>query len=145
VTAKLFWPGVVVGWSLIAVGLVGIAGEGRDVPVGAFGRWIVGPALVHDLVVAPAVILIGVVVARLLRPPWRSIAAAALIVAGPVVLFAWPYVAGWGRSGANASVQPRDYGFGLAVLLAAVGATAVLLALIEVVRRARARPRSVTE
>ena len=144
-TSKLFWLGVVVGWALIAVGLVGIAGEGRDVPVTAFGRWVVGLALVHDLVVAPAVILIGVVLARLVPPPWRSIAGAALIIAGPVVLFAWPYVAGWGRSDANASIQPRDYPFGLAVLLAVIGAAAVLLALIEVVRRARARPRSVTE
>lgn len=138
-TPKVFWTAAAVGWALIAVGLVGIAHEGRDVPVAAFGRWVVGLALLHDLVLVPVVMAIGVALARLVRPPWRSIVGAALIVAGPTVLFAWPYVAGWGRARSNPSVQPRDYPQGLAVLLASIGAAATLLALMQVVRRARAR------
>lgn len=138
-SAKLFWPGVVAGWLLIGIGLVGIAGEGRDVPIDGFGRWVVGLALVHDLVLVPIVVAVGVGLARALQPPWRAIAGATLIVAGPIVLFAWPYVAGWGRSAANPSIQPRDYGSGVVTLLAAIGVAAAALVLAEVVRRARAR------
>lgn len=138
-TTRLFWPGVLAGWLLIGVGLVGIAGEGRDVPVVDFGRWVVGLALVHDLVLAPIVVVLGAGLARVLRPPWRAVVGAALIVAGPVVLFAWPYVAGWGRSVSNPSIQPRDYEGGLVTLLAVIGSTATVVALVEVVRRARSR------
>ena len=136
-TTRLFWPAVVVGWLFIGVGLVGIAGEGRDVPVDGFGRWVVGLALVHDLVLAPIVVAIGVGLGRVLGPPWRSIAGAALIVAGPVVLFAWPYVAGWGRSASNPSIQPRNYPGGLVTVLAVISVAAVLVAIAEVVRARR--------
>jgi hypothetical protein len=139
VTPKVFWPGVAVGWSLIAVGVIGVAGEGRDVPVAAFGRWVVGLALVHDLVVAPLVVVLGFGLARGLRAPWRAIVGATLIVTGPIVLFAWPYVEGWGRSSANPSIQPRDYGRGLAVLLASIAATGAAVAVGAAVGRARGR------
>src|SRR4051794_26822152 len=103
-TSKLFWPGVVIGWAIIGVGLVGVAGEGRDVPAVPFARWIIGLALVHDLVLVPFVLALGVLLRRTLAQPWRGLIGGALLVAGPILLFAWPYVEGWGRSRANSSI-----------------------------------------
>lgn len=137
-TAKLFWPSVVVGWLLIGVGIVGVAGEGRDVPVAAFARWVIGLVLVHDLVVVPLVLVVGALLRRAFPAPWRAAAAGALVVAGPVVLFAWPYVAGWGRSRSNPSIQPRDYGDGLVVLLAVIAVATVAVGVgVGVARRRR--------
>lgn len=137
-TPKAFWPAVAVGWSVALVGIVGILGEGRDVPVAAFVRWIVGAAVVHDLVLVPVVLAVGVALARFVGAPWRAEAGAALVVAGPVLLFAWPFVAGWGRSASNRSVQPRAYGAGLVTILAIVAIVTVAVGVIEKVRRGRA-------
>lgn len=136
-TPKLFWPAVIVGWGIIAVGIVGVLGEGRDVPPFQLASWIVGLALLHDLVLVPIVVAVGFGLGRLLPPPWRSVAGGALVVAGPVVLFAWPYVQRWGISSSNPSIQPRDYTHGLVVVLAVIAAASVLAAVTLVVQRAR--------
>ena len=135
---RSFWPAVAIGWASITVGVVGVLGEGRDVPVAAFGRWVLGLAVLHDVVVVPIVLAAGVVIARVLRPPWRAAVSAALVVAGPVVLFAWPFVAGWGRSASNPSIQPRSYGSGLVTVLAVV-AVVFVVAGLAAGRRARRR------
>lgn len=133
--SRLFWPAVAVGWAVMAVGVVGIAGEGRDVPPVAFARWTVGLVVVHDLLVAPAVILVASAVRRLVPPPWRSVLTGALVLGGVVLLFAWPYVQGWGTSSSNASIQPRDYERGLAIVLAVIAGAGVAAAGLVTVRR----------
>jgi hypothetical protein len=135
--SRWFWPAVVVGWSVMAVGAIGVAGEGRDVPPFAFARWIVGIALVHDLVLVPICLAVGVLLQRALRSPWRGIAGTTLLVAAVTVLFAWPYVMGWGRLRSNPSIHPREYGRGLTQLLATIALGAVVAAGVTVVRRAR--------
>lgn len=134
---KVFWLAVVIGWTVIGIGIVGVLGDGRDVPPVDFTKWLVGLALVHDLVVVPIVLAIGVGLSNVLGPPWRTITAGALIVAGPVLLFAWPYVQRWGVSASNPTIQPRDYTSGLVVVLAIISASSVLLAAITAVRRAQ--------
>lgn len=138
-TSKLFWPGVIVGWAIIGVGIAQLVGEGRDVPALAFTRWLVGLALVHDLVLVPVVLAAGAVLRRALQPPWRSTVGGALVVIGPVVLFAWPFVARWGRLRSNPSILPRDYGRGLLVIVAAIAVTSAAVGIVATSRRARAR------
>jgi hypothetical protein len=120
VRSRWFWPAVVVGWGLIAVGVVGVLGEGRDVPVSAFTRWVVGVGIAHDLLFVPLVALGAVVLAWLIPARFRPPVTMLLLLAGFVSLFAVPLVAGWGRRASNPSIQPRDYESGLVVVLVAV-------------------------
>lgn len=136
---RLFWPAASIGWTLMAVGFAGVAGESRDVPPLALGRWVVGLALLHDLAVAPLVLGAGALLHRLVRARWRWSVSATFVAAAPVVLFAWPFVAGWGRSRANPSIQPRDYGDGLVVVLAVLALAGAVAAAVDAVTSRRAR------
>lgn len=144
-TPRLFWPGVVIGWTLIALGAVGVAGEGRDVPPATFTRWVIGLAVVHDLVLVPLVMVVGWGLRRWTSGPLRSMVSMVLVVGGVTVLFAWPYVQGWGASRTNTTIQPRSYGTGLAVLLVAITGAAVLVALLGAVRRPGRSPDAAEE
>lgn len=80
----------------------------------------------HDLVVAPAVLVTG----RLLRGLGR-IWTGALVVTAILVLYALPYLLGFGRRATNPSALPLDYPVGLAGTVAVVWAVAALLALTQ--------------
>ena len=67
---KAFWPALVVGWAAITVGLLGVFQKthhfaGR-VPWKEVARWTIGLAVIHDLIIAPAVCLIGLAISRTL-------------------------------------------------------------------------------
>lgn len=113
-------PFVVAGWGLMVLGALSVIRSDGSVPAPAFGRWLVGLALVHDLVVAPVVFGVGYLLRRVVPPRARPGVVRALVATAIVVLFAWPLVAGWGRAPANPSIQPRDYGTGLAATVAIV-------------------------
>lgn len=113
-------PFVVIGWALMAVGAMAAVRSDGSVPPLAFARWLVGAALVHDLVLAPVVFSVGFLLRSALPPGIRPAVVLPAVAASIVVLFAWPLVAGWGRAPANASIQPRDYGAGLVWTLAVV-------------------------
>lgn len=126
-----FWVAVAVGWAIVAFAVRGLLGEpawaGNP---GGFARVFLGGAILHDLVFVPAVGLVGVVVARLVPGRVRAPVQAGLIASGVVVAFAWPYVRGYGSTGANPSVLPLDYGTNLAIVLGLIWtAVAVALAL----------------
>lgn len=126
---RLFWLGVVAGWALIAVGVWGLVSDGaRTRPQEALG-FVLGAALVHDLVLAPAVVVAGWALSRVVRGRARGPVQAGVVVSSMVVLFSVPFVRGWGRVATNPSILPRDYGAGLAVVLGAVW-VAVALTLV---------------
>jgi hypothetical protein len=126
---RLAWAGVAAGWAVMVVGVVGLLADGdRTRPANA-ARFVLGAALVHDLLLAPLVVAIGLAVNRLAPRRWRPVAQGALIVSGVAVLFSWPFVRGYGRVSANPSILPGDYGAGLATVLAAVWVVAALLVL----------------
>jgi hypothetical protein len=136
----------VVGWGCIAVGVVGVLGEGRDVPPGAFARWVVGIGVAHDLLFVPVVAAAGVVLAWAVPAHVRPTVTSLLLITGFVALFAAPLVAGWGRAASNPSIQPRDYTSGLAAVLGVVAVIVVgsraAAALTTTVRRRGRRARS---
>jgi hypothetical protein len=139
---RWFWPSVVVGWGLIAVGVVGVLGEGRDVPVDSFARWVVGVGVAHDLLFVPVVAVAGVVLAWAVPARIRPAVTSLLLISGFVALFAAPLVAGWGRAASNPSIQPRDYASGLAAVLGVVavivvGSSAVAAVTANARRRGR--------
>lgn len=132
------WPvvaGVLIGSIFGVIGTRSLLGAARDTHPLDAARWIVGLALVHDLVLAPFVLVIGVAVRRLVPAAWRSLVGSGLLVTGVVTLVAWPLVRGYGRLPSNPSIQPRDYGAGLGMTLALVWT--VVLALGLRVRRQR--------
>ena len=135
--ALLFWPAALLGAAVVAYGLLRWAPwDSRSIDLGTYVRWTIGLAVVHDLVFAPIVGLVGYGIARLVPPTYKATVQGAAIVAGTVVLFSIPFVRGWGRN-ANTSALPRNYAEGLTIILVLIGIVTVGL-LLRDHRRAKA-------
>jgi hypothetical protein len=128
---------VAAGVVLIGVGLRGSALAPDTAPVRVAVLLVVA-ALLHDLVLAPVAVAAGAVV-RHVPGRAREVLQAVGIVGASVVLVAVPVLVGAGRRADNASVLPRDYGRGLALVLLAVVVTAVLAGVVSAVRERRRR------
>ncbi len=130
-----FWISQALGWGVIGFGLFGIVSNSLDTRPAELARFVVGGALLHDLLVAPVVVLLGVVVARTVPGRFRGIVQAALVVSGVVALFSYPLVRAYGLAAKNPTSLPHNYALNLTVVLAVVwaGAAAALY------RRSRAR------
>lgn len=112
--------GLVLGLPIVAYGLRGALVDADDTHPTELARWIVGAALVNDLVVVPAAIVVAWV-ARRATPSWAwPPVRTGLTVTGVLSLVAWPFVRGYGRDPTTPSLLARDYGAGLAVALAVV-------------------------
>lgn len=83
-------------------------------------RWVVGLAVVHDVVLVPIVLAVGVGLRRVVPatawPPVR----AGLLTTAVLGVVAWPFVRGYGRSSTIPSLFPRNYAAGLLAALAVV-------------------------
>ena len=84
--------------------------------------WLVGGVVVHDALLAPVVIALGVVVSRVVPAGARAAAVAGLVVLGTLTLLAVPFLGGFGRDNApdNTTLLDRDYTAGYLVLVVAV-------------------------
>jgi len=138
---RLFWVTTVVGWTIIAGAIVGAVSDHRDAQPLQLVRWVIGGALVHDLLWLPLVALAGVVLSRVARgrPP-RAIAWA-LATSAVLVVVAWPFVRGYGRQRGNPSLLPRDYAAGLAAYVAVIWIVALGIVAMGALRRSAARSR----
>ena len=117
---RLFWISAAAGWVVIAYGLRGIFQHSLDTRPAQLARFVVGGALLHDLVVAPLVIVAGVAVARAVRGRNRPVVQAALVVTAIVALFSYPLVRAYGLATNNPTSLPHDYARNLLVVLTAV-------------------------
>jgi hypothetical protein len=117
-----FWVGLVVGGAVMAVGVRGVLDQAAGTDPGALLVWVVGADLVHDLVLAPVAILVGWLVGRRVRGPWRAPVQAALVASGIVLLVGWPLLRGYGRDTRpdNPTVAPLDYSTAVLTVLAVV-------------------------
>jgi hypothetical protein len=137
--------GLVLGLPLVAYGGRGVLVDGARTHPAELARWVVGAALVNDLVLVPLVLAGGWAARRFtparLWPPVR----AGLVTTAVLTLVAWPFVRGYGQDPANPSLLPRDYGAGLAaatgVVWVAVAAWALVAALSDRARRSARSPR----
>jgi hypothetical protein len=100
------------------------------------GMFLIGLALGHDLLLAPATIGIAAGLRRAFPHGVRGILSGALFVTAVVVAFSLPLVTGWGAQPDNPSFLPRDYASGVAIVLAAVWGVAAALMIHRVRRRA---------
>lgn len=125
-----FWISAGVGWAVIGWGVYGIFSNSLDTRPANLAKFVVGGALLHDLLIAPVVILAGVLVARAVPARARVPVQAALVVSGIVALFAWPLVRAYGLAANNPTSLPHNYGLNLLIVLGvvwAVAAAAILL------------------
>ncbi len=83
----------------------------------------------HDLLLAPLAIAIGLVVAWAAPSAARPYVQAGLIISGVVVLVAAPFVLGFGRTPDEPSALPLNYARGLLVVLVVVWAVVGVVAL----------------
>lgn len=104
--------------------------------------WLVAGVVLHDLVLAPLVIMLVVVASRLLPDAWRAPAAAALVVLGSVTLLAIPVLGRFGARADNPTLLDRNYWAGWLLI---AGLTLVATAVTILVRTRRARTGRVTD
>ena len=101
---------------------------------GNFGQWksaaiwFVGGVVLHDFVLTPVVLVVGLVLSRLVPAPYRGFVQAALYISGAVTLASILLVLGPGRDPNIASQQPLPYGRNLLLTLGAVWLVAAVLA-----------------
>jgi hypothetical protein len=131
----LFWAALVAGWAIMAFGIVGVLTNTRDTRPVEWARWFLGAAVAHDGLLAPAVLVAGWAVGRLLPGPVRAPVQGGLIVMGVVALFAFPLVRGYGVRPDNPTVVFRNYTPPLLVVLATVSILTVALAILAWRRR----------
>jgi hypothetical protein len=115
-----FWITAAAGWVVIAVGLRGIVQHRIDTRPGELARFVIGGALVHDLVLAPLVLVAGLAVARLVPGRLRAPVQVGAVISAIVALFAYPVVRAFGLASGNPTSLPHDYATNLVVVLVAV-------------------------
>lgn len=132
-----FWISAAAGWAIIGYGLRGLFHHHLDTRPTNLATFVVGGALLHDLVWVPLLLVVGVAIARAVPGPVRDIVQAALIVSGSLVLFAYPMVRDYASVLHNPSSLPHNYTANLAIVLAVVWITAGIAMALRVRRRRR--------
>jgi len=127
----LFWISAAIGWAVIAWGLRGIFQHSLDTRPANLARFVVGGALLHDLIIAPLLIGAGVLLARAVPGRARAVVQGALAISGIVALFSYPLVRGFGLAANNPTSLPHNYAAGLLVVLGIVWAVAAAIAVVR--------------
>lgn len=128
--------GLAVGGAVFAFGLYGLLHNAAQTVPGNVVKWIAGSLILHDAILAPAALVAGLVLARLLPAAIRAGMQATLAVCAVVVVMSVPVLRAAGRRPDNPSLLPHDYARNVAIVIAVilVGGT-----LLTAVRAARAR------
>jgi len=95
------------------------------------GLWLAAGVLLHDAVLAPLVLGLGVVGARWLPARLRTPLAFGLVVLGSVTLVAVPVLGRFGAKPDNPTLLDRDYTTGWLVVAGLTLAAVVVLALAD--------------
>jgi hypothetical protein len=117
-----FWIAAALGIGIMAFGGRGILTHARGTHPPAFAAWLVGADVVHDLLLAPAVLLVGALLARTVPHRWWPPVRAGAMATAVVLAVAWAPLRGYGRATAvgNETVQPLDYSTAVLTVLAVV-------------------------
>ena len=106
----------------------------------SMGTWLAGGVILHDAVIAPVTVLLGVVAARLLPGRTRSVAAIAFLVWATLTVAFINVLSGQGGKPDNDTVLHRPYGLSWIVLTLVIAAIAAAVAYRR--RPTAAQPRS---
>lgn len=91
------------------------------------GLFLVAALLLNDLLLAPLFIGVGLIIGRVVPPPYRAVVQGALIVTAAVTFIAVPFLLGFGRQPDLPSALPRNYLGGYAIVLGAIWAVATVV------------------
>ena len=97
--------------------------------------WLAGGVVLHDFVLVPLTLLLGVVLIRLLPANLRAPVVGGLVVLGTVTLMAVPVLGGWGANADNPTILDRNYSVGWLV----VAGVTMLVVVVTIVLRAGGR------
>jgi hypothetical protein len=124
---RWFWLGLVAGYPLIAIGVWGIFHDAAVTSPLNFALWFVGGNLVHDVLLAPAVVVISFALRLVVSPRHLGRVQWGLALTGLVVLFGLIPLLRLGKSPLEPTVQPLDYVAGLVIVLAAIWVSTLLI------------------
>ena len=124
---RWFWLGLAAGTPLMAIGVWGILRDAAVTSPFNFALWFIGGNLVHDFLLAPLVFLAGYALQRRVLGRHLGRVQCGLVLSGVVLLFALIPLLGLGKSRLEPTVQPLNYALGIAVTLAVVWASALLV------------------
>lgn len=120
-TPRTFWLGLLPGVALMGWGVRLYLDATPDLARRLdLAGWLVGADLVHDLLVAPVVVAVGVLVTRYVRARWLGPVQAALIASGSVVLVGLLPLLDTAAVANNATIQPLDYAPSIAAVVVAI-------------------------
>jgi hypothetical protein len=146
--------GLLVGVPMMLVGAIGIWRHTDATPVGNYLKFFIGGDLIHDFVVAPLGVAVGILVLRRVPPVVRAPLRGALFTSAVVIAVAWPGIRHYGRTRTpdNPTVQPLNYTTAALTVVGVVFAIASVWLVISLVRthrtqrslRSAARPRQRT-
>jgi hypothetical protein len=132
-----FWLGALVGGGIVAFAMSGLL-ENEPRGAASAARWLVGGAIVADLIVIPIAGALGLLTHRWVAPRAWPAVRFGLLTTAVLVGFALPLVLDQGGTPGNPTVRPRNYEVGLAV---AIGATWAIVAAVLAIRWASERRR----
>jgi hypothetical protein len=128
------------GAALIGVGGAGLLRDAADTDPVGWLVWVAGAALLHDLVLVPAVLGVALLTGRL-PAAYRRPLRVSLVLAASVSAVALPMVLGLGNRAGDPSRLPQAYGVHLAVVLGLIGLAGAVAAVLRAVRVRRGRSR----
>lgn len=129
--------GLAVGGAIFALGLYGLLRNSTQTVPANVLTWIAGSLILHDAIIAPAVLVAGFVLTRLLPAAIRAGLQATLAVCAVVVVMSVPVLKAVGRRPDNPSLLPHDYTQNLAIVIAVILTGGTLMTLARAVRARR--------
>lgn len=125
-----------IGLGFVGVGVRGILTHSHDTHPRSWITWVVAAALAHDLILAPAIGVVGVLVGRLVPRRARAAVQIGLLVSGCVLVVGLTAVLtpGGRHYSDNSSVLPLAYGRNLVIVLAIIW-TAIAIGVVVAFRR----------
>lgn len=122
----MFWATLVIGWAVIAFGVMGALEDEVFTHPASLARWLAAGLVVHDGVWVPVSLAGAAVIGAVVRGSARAPLAWALATGAVLTAIAWPFVRGYGRQPGHPSLLPRNYAAGLVAYLGVVAAIALL-------------------
>lgn len=124
------WLVILVGFGVMAWAVVGVFSEAERTAPASWFTWLIGGALVHDLVVLPLVLLVGAGFASLGRPGLARSLRWAVAVGAVITVASFPVVARFGARSDNPTVLPLPAGRNLVYIWVGLLAVAVVVGLL---------------
>ncbi len=126
---------LIVGAGLAAYGAYLLLAGARWPPLSSALTWFAGGVLIHDALLVPLTLLVGVALLRVVPGGYRGLVQGALVMSALLTVALLPLMSGRGRTPANPSQQPLPYTRNLLLVLLAVWLVTAALALYRARRR----------